>query len=62
MIEIKRKIHVIGINSFEFQELPIKLQKLFLETSNILDETSYLSNTSKIDINDAHSKYHQLFL
>ena len=27
----------------------------FLEISNILDETSYLSNTSKIDINDAHS-------
>ena len=28
MTEIKRKIHVIGINSFEFQELPMKLQNL----------------------------------
>ena len=35
MTEIKRKIHVIGINSFEFQELPIKLQNLFLETQKL---------------------------
>ena len=41
MTEIKRKIHVIGINSFEFQELPIKLQNLFLETINIAIPDSY---------------------
>ena len=35
MTEIKRKIHVIGINSFEFKELPTKLQNLFIETINI---------------------------
>ncbi len=35
MTQIKRKIHVIGINSFEFKELPLKLQKLFMETKNI---------------------------
>ena len=35
MTEIKRKIHVIGINSFEFNELPLKLQKLFIKTENI---------------------------
>ena len=41
MTQIKRKIHVIGINSFEFQELPIKLQNLFLETVNIAIPDSY---------------------
>ena len=35
MTNIKRKIHVIGINSFEFEELPLKLQKLFIKTKNI---------------------------
>ena len=35
MTQIKRKIHVIGINSFEFKELPLKLQKLFIKTENI---------------------------
>ncbi len=41
MTEIKRKIHVIGINSFEFEELPIKLQNLFLKTINIAIPDSY---------------------
>ncbi len=41
MTEIKRKIHVIGINSFEFQELPINLQNLFLETVNVAIPDSY---------------------
>ena len=35
MTEIKRKIHVIGINSFDLEDLPFKLQKLFIETENI---------------------------
>ena len=41
MNEIKRKIHVVGINSFEFQELPIKLQNLFIEIVNIAIPDSY---------------------
>ena len=44
MTEIKRKIHVIGINSFEFQELPLKLQNLFVETANIAVPESYLKD------------------
>jgi len=37
----KRKIHVIGINSYKFVNLPIKLQNLFLETENIAVPNSY---------------------
>ncbi len=44
MSEIKRKIHVIGINSFEFQELPLNLQKLFFETVNIAIPDSYFED------------------
>ncbi len=55
MTQIKRKIHVIGINSFEFKDLPLKLQKLFIKTENIAVPDSYfediklwgLSNTKK---------------
>ena len=44
MTVIKRKIHVIGINSFEFQDLPINLQNLFLETINIAIPNSYFKD------------------
>ena len=44
MTEVKRKIHVIGINSFEFEELPLKLQNLFLETVDIAIPESYFKN------------------
>ena len=44
MTEIKRKIHVIGINSFEFKELPLKLQKLFLKTPNIAVPDPYFED------------------
>jgi len=44
MTGIKRKIHVVGINSFEFQELPMKLQDLFLETPNIAIPDSYFKD------------------
>ena len=44
MTAIKRKIHVIGINSFDFQELPFKLQNLFLEIHNIAVPDSYIKN------------------
>ena len=35
MTQIKRKIHVIGIYSFKFKDLPSKLQRLFINTENI---------------------------
>ena len=44
MAELKRKIHVIGINSFEFKELPLKVQNLFLKTVNIAIPDSYFEN------------------
>ncbi len=44
MTHIKRKIHVIGINSFEFQELPLQLQNLFIETTCIAIPDSYFEH------------------
>ena len=41
MTVIKRKIHVIGINSFKFEDLPVKLQNLFKETVNIAVPNTY---------------------
>ena len=31
MTEVNRKIHVIGINSYKFEDLSFKLQNLFLK-------------------------------
>ena len=44
MTEKKRKIHVIGINSFKFEELPLKLQKLFIKTVNIAVPDTYFTD------------------
>ena len=41
MTAINKKIHVIGINSFKFEDLPFKLQKLFMGTVNIAVPSSY---------------------
>ncbi len=41
MTEVNRKIHVIGINSYKFEDLSVKLQNLFLETENIAVPNSY---------------------
>ena len=41
MTLVKRKIHVIGINSYKFADLSFKLQNLFLETENIAVPNSY---------------------
>jgi len=41
MTEINRKIHVIGINSYKFEDLSFKLQNLFLKTENIAVPNSY---------------------
>ena len=41
MTEKKRKIHVIGINSYKFEDLSLTLQNLFLKTENIAVPNSY---------------------
>jgi len=41
MTEVNRKINVIGINSYKFKDLSLKLQNLFLETENIAVPNSY---------------------
>ena len=56
MTEIKRKIHVIGINSFEFQDLPPKLQKLYIKTDNIAVPDSYISNIKVWEVNYSGQK------
>ena len=42
MTEVNRKIHVVGINSYRFEDLPSKLQNLFIKTENIAVPNSYL--------------------
>ena len=41
MTEVNRKIYVIGINSYIFEDLPSKLQDLFIRTGNIAVPNSY---------------------
>ncbi|MBO8244257.1 precorrin-6Y C5,15-methyltransferase (decarboxylating) subunit CbiT [Prochlorococcus marinus XMU1411] len=41
MTDINRKIHVLGINSFKLEDLPLRLQNLFIETVNIAVPNSY---------------------
>tara|TARA_B100002051_G_scaffold202580_1_gene192683 strand:- start:260 stop:550 length:291 start_codon:yes stop_codon:yes gene_type:complete len=41
MTEVNRKIHVVGINSYIFKDLPSKLQDLFIQTENIAVPNSY---------------------
>jgi len=41
MTAVNRKIHVIGINSYIFEDLPSKLQDLFIKTGNIAVPDSY---------------------
>jgi len=41
MNEFNRKIHVVGINSYIFEDLPSKLQNLFIKTGNIAVPNSY---------------------
>ncbi len=41
MTEVNRKIHIIGINSYKFEDLSLKLQNLFFETENIAVPNSY---------------------
>jgi len=59
MTQIKRKIHVIGINSFKFKELPLKLQKLFIKTENIAVPDPYFEDIKLWD--QSNTKKEKLF-
>ena len=58
MTEINRKIHVIGINSYIFRDLPSKLQDLFLKTSNIAVPNSYFEEIKSWSKNDLGKRNH----
>ncbi len=47
MNQNKKKIHVIGINSYEFQDLPSNQQELILNTKKIAIPESYIKNIKK---------------
>ena len=56
MAEINRKIHVIGINSFKFEDLPSTLQNLFKKTNNIAAPKSYVEKIKSWSENNLKQK------
>ena len=56
MTEVNRKIHVIGINSYIFGDLPFKLQDLFLKTGNIAVPNSYFKKIQSWSSNNPKQK------
>ncbi len=56
MTEVNRKIHVVGINSYLFSDLPPKLQELFLKTRNIAVPNSYFKEIKSWSENDLERK------
>jgi len=56
MTEVNRKIHVIGINSYIFGDLPSKLQDLFLNIENIAVPSSYFEEIQLWRENDLEKK------
>jgi phosphohistidine phosphatase SixA len=56
MTDIKRKIHVLGINSFKFKDLPFKLQNLFIETVNIAVPKAYFKEIKSWSENNLKQK------
>jgi len=56
MIEVNRKIHVIGINSYKFEDLSFKLQNLFLKTKNIAVPNSYFEEIKSWSENGLEKK------
>ena len=56
MTEVNKKIHVIGINSFKFEDLPLKLQTLFLKTVNIAVPSSYFDEIKAWSSNSLEKK------
>ncbi len=59
MTKVNRKIHVIGINSYKFEDLSFKLQNLFLKTENIAVPNSYYEEIKSWSENGLERK--QLF-
>ena len=56
MTAVNRKIHVIGINSYMFEDLPSKLQELFKKTGNIAVPSSYFKEIKAWSENDLEKK------
>jgi len=56
MTEVNRKIHIIGINSYRFEDLSFKLQNLFLETKNIAVPNSYFEKIKSWNENGLEKK------
>jgi len=56
MTEVNRKIHVIGINSYIFEDLPFKLQNLFKKTGNIAVPNSYFEKIKSWNENGLEKK------
>ncbi len=56
MTEVNRKIHVIGINSYKFEDLSFELQNIFLETENIAVPNSYFEEIKAWGKNDLEKK------
>jgi len=56
MTEKKRKIHVVGINSYKFEDLSFKLQNLFLETVSIAVPNSYFEEIKSWSENGLEKK------
>jgi len=56
MTEVNRKIHVIGIHSYKFEDLSFKLQNLFLETENIAVPNSYFEEIKSWNENGSLKK------
>ena len=56
MTEKKRKIHVVGINSYIFEDLPSKLQDLFVKTVNIAVPNSYFEEIKSWSKNSLEKK------
>ena len=56
MTEKKRKIHVIGINSYKFEDLSFKLQNLFQETVSIAVPNSYFEEIKSWSENGLEKK------
>ncbi|MDC3045250.1 precorrin-6Y C5,15-methyltransferase (decarboxylating) subunit CbiT [Prochlorococcus sp. AH-736-B04] len=56
MTEKKRKIHVVGINSYKFEDLSFKLQNLFQETVSIAVPNSYFEEIKSWSKNGLEKK------
>ena len=56
MTEVNRKIHILGINSYIFEDLPSKLQDLFIKTEHIAVPNSYFEEIKSWSENGLEKK------